>query len=85
MKDFLKNKNTTLIIKNYTMTKRKINVSISQNLLFFSMLYLFYNANLLKSYKNIRLRFNIIEFINNINILIYNELIKRNCEMLKKA
>ena len=48
------------------------------------MLYLFYNANLLKLYKNIRLRFNVIKFMNNINILIYNELTKRNCEILKK-
>ena len=51
----------------------------------FLMLYLFYNANLLKSCENVKLRFNITEFVNDINILIYNELTKRNCEMLKKA
>ena len=85
MKNFLKNKNTTLIIKNYTMTKYKINVNISQNSSFFSMLYLFYNANLLKSCENVKLRLNVIEFVNNINILTYNESTERNCEMLKKA
>ena len=84
MKNFLKNKNTTLIIKNHMMMKRKINVNISQNLSFSLMLYLFYNANLLKSCKNVKLRLNIIEFVNDINILTYNESIKRNCEMLKK-
>ena len=73
MKNFLKNKNTTLIIENYTMTKRKISVNISQNSSFFLMLYLFYNANLLKSCENVKLRFNVIEFVNNINILMYNE------------
>ena len=73
MKNFLKNRSTTLIIKNHIMTKRKINVNILQNLLFFSMLYLFYNANLLKSCKNVKLRFNVIEFVNDINILMYNE------------
>ena len=73
MKNFLKNKNTTLIIENHTMTKRKINVNISQNSSFFLMLYLFYNANLLKSCKNVKLRFNVIEFVNDINILMYNE------------
>ena len=51
----------------------------------FLMLYLFYNANLLKSYKNVKLRFNVIKFINDINILIYNELMKRNCKMLKRT
>ena len=66
------------------MTKRKINVNISQNLLFFLMLYLFYNANLLKSCENVKLRLNVIEFVNNVNILTYNESTKQNCEMLKK-
>ena len=85
MKNFLKNKNTTLIIKSHTMTKRKINVNISQKSLFFLILYLFYNANLLKSCENVKLRFNIIEFVNDINILTYNKSTKRNCEMLKKT
>ena len=85
MKNFLKNKNITLIIKNHTMTKRRINVNISQNLLFFSMLYLFYNANLLKSCENVKLRFSVTEFVNDINILTYNESTKRNCEMLRKT
>ena len=84
MKNFLKNKNTILIIENYTITKRKINVNILQNLLFFLMLYLFYNANLLKSCKNVRLRFNVIKFVNNINILIYNKLIQRKLRNIKK-
>ena len=85
IKNFLKNKSTTLIIEDHTMTKRKINVNISQNSLFFSMLYLFYNANLLKSYEDVKLRFNIIEFVNDINILTYNKSTKRNCEILKKT
>ena len=85
MKNFLKNKSTTLIIKNYMMKKRKISVNISQNSSFFLMLYLFYNANLLKSCENVKLHFNVIEFVNDINILMYNESIKQNCEMLKKT
>ena len=85
VKNFLKNKSTTLIIENHTMTKRKISVNISQNSSFFSMLYLFYNANLLKSCENVKLRLNVTEFVNDINILTYNESTKRNCEMLKKT
>ena len=84
MKNFLKNRNTTLIIKDHTMMKRKINVNIIQNLSFFLMLYLIYNANLLKSCENIELRFSIIEFVNDINILTCNESTKQNCEMFKK-
>ena len=85
IKDFLKNKNTTLIIENYTMIKRRISVNISLNSLFFSILYLFYNANLLKSCENIKLRFNVIKFVNDINILMYNKTTKWNCEILKKT
>ena len=85
MKNFLKNKRTTLIIENHMMMKRRININISQNSSFFLMLYLFYNANLLKSCKNIRLYFNVIKFMNNINILTYNKSTKQNCEMLKKT
>ena len=85
VKNFLKNKSTTLIIEDYTMTKRKTSVNISQNSSFFSMLYLFYNADLLKSCENVRLRFSVIEFVNDINILTYNESTERNCEMLEKT
>ena len=85
VKDFLKNKSTTLIIENYTMTKRRASVDISQNSSFFSMLYLFYNVNLLKSCENVRLRFSVIEFVNDINILTYSESTERNCEMLEKT
>ena len=84
MKNFLKNKNTTLIIKNYTMMKRKININILQNF-FFSMLYLFYNMNLLKLCENIKSCFNVIEFVNDVNILMYNESTEQNCKILKKT
>ena len=85
VKDFLKNKNIILIIERYTQTKCWINVSISQNFSFFLILYLFYNANLLKTCENIKLRFNVTNFVNDINILIYNKFTKRNCDVLKKV
>ena len=85
MKNFLKNKNITLIIEKYTQTKRQISVNISQNFSFSSILYLFYNANLLKTCENVKLRLSVTNFVNDINILTYSEFIKRNCDILKKA
>ena len=85
MKDFLKNRNITLIIEKYTQTKCRINMNISQNFSFFSILYLFYNVNLLKTCENVKLRFNVTDFVNDINILIYNKFVKRNCDVLKKT
>ena len=73
-----------LIIEKYIMMKRKISVNISQKSSFFLMLYLFYNANLLNSCENVKLRFNVIKFVNDINILTYDESTKRNCEILKE-
>jgi len=55
-----------------------------QNFLLFLILYLFYNANLLKIYNNIKLKISFIEFVNNINILIYKKLIKYNYKVLDK-
>ena len=84
MKDFLKSKNIILIIKKYTQTKRRVSVNISQKFSLSLILYLFYNANLLKTCKNVKLHFNVTNFVNDINILIYNEFTKQNCEILKK-
>ena len=85
MKNFLKNRSITLIIKKYTQTKRRINVNISQDSSLSSILYLFYNANLLKTCENVKLRFSATSFVNDINILTYSEFTKQNYEMLKKA
>ncbi len=48
------------------------------------ILYLFYNANLLKACDDIKLRTNCTDFVNDINILIYEEFIKCNCKVFNK-
>ena len=48
------------------------------------ILYLFYNVDLLKNCDDIKLRTSIIDFINDVNILTYNDSTKRSCEKLKK-
>jgi hypothetical protein len=49
---------------------------------FFSIFNLFYNANVLKMYNNIKLRVSVTNFVNDVNILIYKKLIERNCKTL---
>ena len=80
----MKNKSIILIINNYTLKKRTTHVNISQNFLFFLILYLFYNADLLKICENVKLRLSLIKFVDDIDILTYNKFTKQNCEMLKK-
>ncbi len=84
VKDFLKNKRIIITIDNYTITKRIINVDISQSSSLLSILYLFYNVDLLKTYNDIKLRISSTKFVNNINILTYDKSTKRNCKILNK-
>ncbi len=48
------------------------------------ILYLFYNANLLKACDNIKLKTSFINFVNDVNILTYKEFIKRNCKVFSE-
>ena len=77
IENFLKNRSIILIIEKYTQAKRTTSVSILQNSLFFLILYLFYNENLLNVCDDIK-------FVDDINILTYNEFTERNCEISKK-
>ena len=84
VEDFLKNKRTTITIDDYTTTKRSVNVGISQSSPLSSILYLFYNANLLEICDDIKLRINSIGFVNDVNILTYEESTKRNCKIVSE-
>ena len=85
VKNFLKNQCIIITINDYIMMKCNVNVNILQNSLLSSILYLFYNVNLLKACDNIKLKtdfINFINFVNNINILIYKKFTKCNCKVL---
>jgi len=73
-----------ITIDDYTTMKHNININISQDFLLSSILYLFYNANLLEVCDDIKLRTNFTDFMNDVNILTYKEFIKRNCRVLSK-
>jgi hypothetical protein len=61
-----------------------VNVDISQKLLMSLILYLFYNANLLKLFKQSSRKMIVIDFMNDINIFIYDINTINNCRLLKK-
>jgi hypothetical protein len=82
---FMKNRHITLIIDDDTTYMSRINADISQNSSIFLILYLFYNSNILKSLKRSRYKIIVIEFVNDINILIYETSTKNNCRTLKKT
>jgi len=82
VRDFLKDRHIIITINDYTTTERSVNVDISQDSSLSLILYLFYNTNLLEVCDNIKLRTSFTDFINNVNILMYKEFMKRNCKVL---
>ncbi len=84
IKNFLRNRCIMITINDYTTMKSNMNINILQNSLLSLILYLFYNANLLKVYDDIKLRTNFTNFMNDVNILTYEEFIKRNCRVFNE-
>jgi len=82
VKNFLKDRYIIITIDDYTMMKCSVNINISQDSLLSSILYLFYNANLLEACDDIKLRTNFINFVNDVNILTYKKFMKCNCKVL---
>jgi hypothetical protein len=82
---FMMNKHTILRIKSESTTMSKISVNISQKSLIFFIFYLFYNINIFESLKKSRHKITIIDFVNDINILIYDINTKSNCRALKQT
>ena len=72
----------TKIINNFREKKNEIsnvNAEISQKFFVSSILYLFFNANLLKICEQSKRKTIFIEFRNDVNVLMYNTSTKKNC------
>jgi predicted RNA binding protein with dsRBD fold (UPF0201 family) len=83
--NFMQNKYTTLKINKQSTLMNLIKVDISQNSFVSLILYLFYNANILKIFERFKYKITIINFVNDINILTYDTSITSNCKTLKKT
>jgi len=84
VKNFLRNRRIMITIDDYTTMKRSVNVNISQDSLLSSILYLFYNVNLLKACDDIRLRTSFTDFVDDVNILTYEKFMKCKCRVLSE-
>ncbi len=64
---------------------RKINADILQRFLISSIFFLFFNASLIEKCKALRIKIEMFNFVNNINILVYNKFTEEICRILSKA
>jgi predicted RNA binding protein with dsRBD fold (UPF0201 family) len=81
---FMQNKHITLTINEQATFMSLINVDISQDSLISFILYFFYNANILEIFEILRYKIIVINFVNDINILIYDMKTINNCKTLKQ-
>jgi hypothetical protein len=82
--NFMQNRRIIFVINSDTTTMSNVNVDISQSSFVFFILYLFYNADLLKLLKRSFRRIATLNFVNDINILTYESSITSNCRILKE-
>ncbi len=84
-RSFLKNRETSLIFDEQTSDMCKINADILQRFLISSILFLFFNASLIKKCEALRIKIKVLDFINDINILVYNRFTEEICRTMSKA
>jgi hypothetical protein len=82
--NFIQDRKINFIVKAKQTIMNNVNVDISQKLSMSLILYLFYNANLLKFFKQSSRKMIVIDFVNDINIFIYDINTISNCRLLKK-
>ena len=63
----------------------EINADISQRFLILLILFLFFNASLIEKCKAVRIKIEVLDFINDINILVYDKFTEEICRTLSKA
>jgi len=63
----------------------KINANISQRFLISSILFLFFNVSLIEKCKALKIKIEVLNFVNDINILTYDKFIEEICKTLSKV
>jgi len=63
---------------------REINADISQRFLISLILFLFFNASLIEKCKALRIKIEVFNFVNDINILAYNKFIEEIYKTLSR-
>ncbi len=82
---FLKDWKTSLIFDEQISNMREINADISQRFFILSILFLFFNTSLIEKCEALKIKIEVLNFINDINILVYDRFTEEICKTLSKA
>jgi hypothetical protein len=82
--NFLFDRFTILAVNWRAIESFSMRIEISQKFSFFSILYLFYNVDLLKMCNKLETNTRFLEYVDDVNILIYEKSIEENCRNLEK-
>jgi len=84
-RSFLENWETSLIFDEQMSDMREINAGISQKFLISSILFLFFNASLIEKCEALKIKIEVLDFVDDINILVYDRFTEEICRTLSKA
>ncbi len=82
---FLKDRESSLTFNEQISTMQRVNADISQRFLISLILFLFFNASLIEKCEALEIKIKVLDFVNDINILIYNKITKSICKSLSQA
>ena len=72
-----------MIINDHVINALLVRTDISQRSFVLFILYLFYNADLLNICEKFEIKINEMRFVDDVNILTYDNNIEKNCRTLK--
>ncbi len=79
---FLKDRESLLTFDEQISMMQQVNADILQRFLISLILFLFFNASLIEKCKALKIKIKVLDFINDINILIYDKIIESICKSL---
>ncbi len=82
---FLKDRESLLTFNEQISVMQWIDANISQKFFISLILFLFFNVSLIEKCKALEIKIEILNFVNNINILIYDRFIESICKILSRA
>ncbi len=64
---------------------REVNADIPQEFLISLILFLFFNASLIEKCEALKIKLEVLDFVDDINILVYDRFIEEICKTLSKT